>query len=377
MASILVVEDEAHLAAASTSTSSSRATRWRCAATGARPWSASRGRPPPRFDLVILDVMLPGLDGFAVARRMREAGNFTPVLMLTAKSLPEDVVQGLEAGADDYLPKPFDLPVLLARVKGLLRRRDWARGRRAEPGERARRRGARWTSAPSRSGPGRTVVRLTLLEAMLLKLLVQNAGRVVSKGEILEKVWNVSPDTETRAVDNFIVRLRRYLEDDPRFPDAPAHRARRRLPARPWRRGQSTGLGEPGQELLRRHVHEAGELHADGEGLPVRLRLAMDDARLDVGGCGEALELAEHDRGPGVLGKRGAGLEGEASRGKVAHRHRHRLLEELVGHGHVRGRRAGQRGCWRRSAPWARSSAAHRGDEDDSSPSASGASKAA
>jgi DNA-binding response OmpR family regulator len=169
-------------------------------------------------DLVILDVMLPGVDGFAIVDRMRKTGNFTPVLMLTAKSLPDDIVHGLEAGADDYLPKPFDLHVLLARVKGLLRRRDWARG----PGEGpdAARIGAAQVDFKSFEilAPGREKVRLTLLEAMLLKLLVQNAGRVVSKAEILEKVWNVSPDTETRAVDNFIVRLRKHLEPDPAKP---------------------------------------------------------------------------------------------------------------------------------------------------------------
>jgi DNA-binding response OmpR family regulator len=126
------------------------------------------------------------------------------------------VVHGLEAGADDYLAKPFDLAVLLARVKGLLRRREWARGhgemRTAKVGEAE----ADFENFEVRAG-GETH-RLTLLEATLLKLLVQNAGRVVSKGEILQKVWNVSPDTETRAVDNFIVRLRRYLEPNPRFP---------------------------------------------------------------------------------------------------------------------------------------------------------------
>ncbi|HUG52019.1 MAG TPA: response regulator transcription factor [Vicinamibacteria bacterium] len=169
------------------------------------------------YDLVILDVMLPGIDGFAVADRVRKAGNFVPILMLTAKSLPSDVVHGLEAGADDYLAKPFDLAVLLARVKGLLRRRDWARG---DPGEletaRIGEKSVDFRNFEVRSG-GETF-QLTLLEAMLLKLLVQNAGRVVTKGEILEKVWNVAPDTQTRAVDNFIVRLRRYLEPNPRFP---------------------------------------------------------------------------------------------------------------------------------------------------------------
>jgi DNA-binding response OmpR family regulator len=185
---------------------------------GAQALGRLLGTPEVAYDLIILDVMLPGMDGLQVANRLRQAGAFTPVLMLTAKGRPQDVVSGLEAGADDYLPKPFDLPVLLARVKGLLRRRDWARGESEGP-ESAR-------IGPTRVDfrtfelhtPDQPVVRLTLLEAMLLKLLVQNAGRVVSKGEILEKVWNVTADTETRAVDNFIVRLRRYLEANPRFP---------------------------------------------------------------------------------------------------------------------------------------------------------------
>ena len=168
-------------------------------------------------DLLILDVMLPGLDGFSVARSLRERGDRTPILMLTARGLPEDVVQGLEAGADDYLPKPFDLTVFLARVRSLLRRREWASGGPA-------------TATLVRIGAavvdfaafevrvaGQTQ-RLTLLEAALLKLLWEQAGRVVGRGEILEKVWNLHPDTETRAVDNFIVRLRRYLQDDPRAP---------------------------------------------------------------------------------------------------------------------------------------------------------------
>jgi DNA-binding response OmpR family regulator len=175
-----------------------------------------QGAKAEAFDLVILDVMLPGMDGYAVVERLREAGNFTPVLMLTAKGRPEDVVRGLEGGADDYLPKPFELPVLLARVKGLLRRRDWAR---EGPEPKTARVGDAEVDFGNFEIQARgTTFRLTLLEAMLLKLLVQNAGRVVTKGEILEKVWNVSPDTATRAVDNFIVRLRKYLEVDPRSP---------------------------------------------------------------------------------------------------------------------------------------------------------------
>jgi DNA-binding response OmpR family regulator len=148
---------------------------------------------------------------------MRKAGNFTPVLMLTAKGLPQDVVQGLEAGADDYLPKPFDLSVLLARVKGLIRRRDWARGIAGEA-ETARVGRAEVDFRNFEIHRGCETIRLTLLEAMLLKLLVQRRGEVVTKAEILEKVWNVSADTETRAVDNFVVRLRRLVESDPRVP---------------------------------------------------------------------------------------------------------------------------------------------------------------
>jgi DNA-binding response OmpR family regulator len=171
--------------------------------------------PQPPFDLVVLDVMLPGLDGFQVVDRMRQAGVFTPVLMLTAKSMPEDVVEGLEAGADDYLAKPFDLPVLLARVRGLIRRRDWARG---SLGEQARVGAAVVDFANFELRRTDGLVRLTLLEAMLLKLLVERRGHVVTKAEILEKVWNLDPETETRAVDNFVMRLRRYLEEDARHP---------------------------------------------------------------------------------------------------------------------------------------------------------------
>jgi DNA-binding response OmpR family regulator len=170
----------------------------------------------PAIDLVVLDVMLPGLDGFQVVERMRRAGNFTPVLMLTARSLPEDIVEGLEAGADDYLPKPFDLPVLLARVRGLIRRREWTRGGNDEDRVRIGEAVIDFGAFEVRRG-GETV-RLTLLEAAFLRLLVQNRGRIVTKGEILEKVWNLSPDTETRAVDNFVMRLRRHLGDDPRSP---------------------------------------------------------------------------------------------------------------------------------------------------------------
>ncbi|HVR69374.1 MAG TPA: response regulator transcription factor [Vicinamibacteria bacterium] len=215
-ARILLVEDEVHLARGIQFNLELEGYDVEMVGDGAQALGRLLGSAPA-YDLVILDVMLPGMDGFAVASRMREAGAYTPVLMLTAKSLTGDVVEGLEAGADDYLAKPFDLPVLLARVKGLLRRRDWARGESEGP-ESATIGSARVDFRTFELSAADRTVRLTLLEAMLLKLLVQNAGRVVSKGEILEKVWNVDADTETRAVDNFIVRLRRYLEPNPRFP---------------------------------------------------------------------------------------------------------------------------------------------------------------
>jgi DNA-binding response OmpR family regulator len=221
---VLLVEDEEHLAAGirfnfeldgyevETIGDGLRAVERLALAPDGSTWDAG-----PTIDLVVLDVMLPGLDGFQIVERMREAGNYTPVLMLTAKGLPEDVVQGLEAGADDYLPKPFDLPVLLARVRGLIRRRDWARG--PAEGASVARVGAvevDFASFELRKASG--TVRLTLLEAMLLKLLVERRGQVVTKAEILEKVWNLNPDTETRAVDNFVMRLRRHLEEDARNP---------------------------------------------------------------------------------------------------------------------------------------------------------------
>jgi DNA-binding response OmpR family regulator len=216
MARLLIVEDEAHLATGIKFNLELEGYEVEVEADGSR--ALTRLERSPAFDLVILDVMLPGgIDGFDVVERLRRRGDHTPTLMLTAKGLPEDVVHGLEAGADDYLAKPFDLTVLLARVKGLLRRRDWARGAGDGPKQAAIGDAQVDFEAFEVRRAGQ-VHMLTLLEAMLLKLLVQSAGRVVSKGEILEKVWNLAPDTQTRAVDNFVVRLRRYVEQDPRSP---------------------------------------------------------------------------------------------------------------------------------------------------------------
>jgi DNA-binding response OmpR family regulator len=221
---ILIVEDEAHLALGLS---------FNLQAEGYEPVVAVDGeyalelllQRREAFDAVVLDVMLPGIDGFAVVRALRAAQNYTPVLMLTARGRPEDVLEGFAAGTDDYLAKPFELSILLARLKGLLRRTEWLRPQAVEP--------VNEISAPPDvyTFSGKTVdfsllelrtadkhVRLTLMEADLLRHLVRNPGRAISRSEILENVWHLHEDTDTRAIDNFIVRLRRYLEDDPAHP---------------------------------------------------------------------------------------------------------------------------------------------------------------
>jgi DNA-binding response OmpR family regulator len=193
------------------------------------------------YDAVILDVMLPGMNGFAVATALREAKNYVPVLMLTARGRPEDVLEGFAAGADDYLPKPFELPIFLARLNGLLRRSEWMRTSQKKP-EKAKGAPQREPARDSADSNGvqgaevfwldgktidfaalelRTkdsVIQLTLMEAKLLRHLIQNKGRTVSRTSILGDVWGLHEDTDTRAIDNFIVRLRRYLEENPSKP---------------------------------------------------------------------------------------------------------------------------------------------------------------
>ena len=178
---------------------------------------------PGRYDLVILDVMLPGMDGFTVATELRQARRFVPVLMLTARGRSEDVLRGFGAGADDYLPKPFELPILLSRVRGLLRRHEWFREEAAAQPSTAvasqfsfRDKSIDFEQLEVRVGDRR--MPLTLMEASLLRYFVQHEGCPVPRKEILEKVWGVHEDTDTRAIDNFIVRLRRYIEEEPSNP---------------------------------------------------------------------------------------------------------------------------------------------------------------
>ncbi|MEO8725821.1 MAG: response regulator transcription factor [Acidobacteriaceae bacterium] len=216
---ILVVEDEAHLASGLKYNLEAEGYATELVETGelALERALSAGE---HFDAIVLDVMLPGKSGFEVAQELRENEDFTPILMLTALGRSEEVLKGFESGADDYLPKPFDLNILLARIGGLIRRR-------------------RWSQSPSTpaapldtySFDGHTIdftrlelqapganIPLTIMEADLLRQLIQNEGKPVSRGSLLEKVWGLKEDTDTRAIDNFIVRLRRYIEADPSRP---------------------------------------------------------------------------------------------------------------------------------------------------------------
>jgi two-component system alkaline phosphatase synthesis response regulator PhoP len=176
------------------------------------------------FDAIVLDVMMPKIDGFTVARRLRAAGNFTPILMLTALGKPEDVLLGFEAGADDYLPKPFELSIFTARLNGLLRRRKWLAQEMDSPKSQMRNiqiygiNGKTIDFDNLELHSGEEIIKLTLMEVKLLRYLIENEGNAVSRKTILEEVWDLHEDTDTRAIDNFIVRLRRYLEVEPNNP---------------------------------------------------------------------------------------------------------------------------------------------------------------
>ena len=222
MSSILVVDDEPHLA---------EGLRFNLEAEGHRVEIAETGegaldsllQQRKQFDAVVLDVMLPGKDGFTVARELRAAKEFVPVLMLTARGRPEDVLKGFESGADDYLPKPFDLDILLARIRSLLRRTSWMSKQTAAAPKPATDDiytvgdvTVDFSNLQVRTGAQN--FQLTMMEGELLRYLLENSGRPVSRKEILENVWNLHEDTETRAIDNFIVRLRRYIEPDPSHP---------------------------------------------------------------------------------------------------------------------------------------------------------------
>lgn len=214
---ILIVEDERHLADGLRFNLEAEGYETEVAADGEAALSAvlSNG-----FDAIVLDVMLPKLDGFAVTRVLRERHDYTPILMLTARNRPEDVLKGFEAGTDDYLPKPFDLDIFLARLKGLLRRSRWTQieSVRAKTPDTTIVNGKLIDFENLELRNGEEITHLTLMEMKLLRYLIEHEGSVVSRKTILEDVWGLQEDTDTRAIDNFIVRLRRYLEDQPNNP---------------------------------------------------------------------------------------------------------------------------------------------------------------
>jgi two-component system, OmpR family, alkaline phosphatase synthesis response regulator PhoP len=224
MSAVLIVEDEQHLADGLRFNLEAEGYEVQIVASGEAALELL-GRDPERFDAVVLDIMLPGKDGFEVASQLRAAGQFVPILMLTARSRPEDVLRGFEAGADDYLPKPFELAILIARLRGLLRRREWFhRSQNANenfPQETDRIltfSGKTLDFGSLELHAGGKKVRLTLMEAELLRYLAKHEGEAVSRRSVLESVWGLREDTDTRAIDNFIVRLRKYIEDDPTKP---------------------------------------------------------------------------------------------------------------------------------------------------------------
>lgn len=221
MATLLVVEDEPHIASGLRFNLEAEGHDVRVVDTGEAALREIKERPAG-IDCLILDVMLPGIDGFTVAAAARAGGWFAPILMLTARGRASDVLQGFEAGADDYLPKPFELSILVARVNALLRRHAWQVSR---------------AEAPTPAAPdvfefaGRVVDfdaqelrrgadthHLTLMETHLLRYLVRREGQAVSRKNMLEDVWNLREDTDTRAIDHFIARLRKYIEDVPAKP---------------------------------------------------------------------------------------------------------------------------------------------------------------
>lgn len=220
MARILIVEDEKHIADGLKFNLEAEGYDVAVAETGEDGLSQIDGS---RFDAVVLDVMLPGIDGFEVASRLRAEENYVPILMLTARSRPEDVLKGFEAGTDDYLPKPFELSIFLARLNGLLRRRQWSVSTASDSDRGSEKKNITingrtidFTNLEVKNGD--VMQRLTLMEARLLRYLIDNAGRPVSRKEILTELWELHEDTDTRAIDNFIVRLRRYLEVEPNDP---------------------------------------------------------------------------------------------------------------------------------------------------------------
>jgi len=224
MSRILVVEDEQHLAEGLRFNLEAEGYQVQVVENGEAALEVLHPGSSP-FDVVVLDVMLPGIDGFSVMTKMRHSGQFVPTLMLTARGHPEDVLRGFAAGADDYLTKPFELAILFARIRGLLRRREWLRASMNHVSEPSVEQDETFTFEGKSMYFDKLelhvrgqVFPLTLMEANVLRYLIRHEGKPVSRKAMLDEVWGLHEDTDTRAIDNFIVRLRRYIEDDPTKP---------------------------------------------------------------------------------------------------------------------------------------------------------------
>jgi len=214
---VLVVEDDPHLAAGVLE--NLRAEGYEVAQVGdgraALEWLRAGS-----CALIVLDVMLPELDGLAVCRTLRDEGNNTPVLFLTARGDPADRVRGLEAGGDDYLAKPFHLKEFLLRVRAILKRWDWYRSASSTAATAVLRFGGNevdFRTFRARAWNGEAQ-ELTEKEAMILKVLAEHAGEIVSREDLLERVWGYDVFPSTRTVDNFILRIRKRFEHDPANP---------------------------------------------------------------------------------------------------------------------------------------------------------------
>lgn len=216
---ILVVEDEAHLAIG---------IKYNLEAEGYRVSAVGDGHEALKLveegaddiDLVVLDLMLPGMSGYAVCESLREQGNMVPVLILSARTLAEDRIRGFDVGADQYLQKPFDLDELLSRARSLLDRHV---RRAAQPSTRKELNHFEFGNVKidfktHEVTVGGEPLRLTFMELKLIRFFIENEGIVLSRDQLLENVWGISSSPTTRTVDNFVMRLRKYFEQDPSNP---------------------------------------------------------------------------------------------------------------------------------------------------------------
>jgi len=215
---VLVVEDDEAIAQGLVFNLERKGYAVEVATDGAAALARAEGG---RYDLLILDVRLPEVDGFEVCRRLRARGDFTPVLMLTARAQPDDRIFGLKTGADDYVAKPFDLAELLARVEGLLRRQAWSRqagnGAAAESGR--HRFGHFWIDFDSfEAGTANGRAQLSQKEIAVMRVFLSRPGQVVTRRELLAEVWQLPHHPNERVVDNVIVALRQHFEEDSSSP---------------------------------------------------------------------------------------------------------------------------------------------------------------